>query len=130
MIIEFIVFCENQTGIKLKEFLSDNGGEFVNHQLQYHLKKKGIDFVTKIPHTSQQNGKIERRNRTLIDCARTLFKESMLPDYYWPLAVETANYLINRWPTTKNIIPYEAFTGRKASYNHLKVLLTGALTTI
>ena len=120
-VIEFIDYCENQTGQKLKEFLSDNGTEFVNYQLQYHLKRKGVEFVTTTPYTSQQNGKVERRNRTLMDCARTILKDSKLPNEFWPFAVNTANYLINRWPTRNMIIPYEKFMGRKVSYDHMKV---------
>lgn len=120
-IINFINFCENQTERKLKQFLSDNGREFVNYQLETYLSQKGVDFLTTTPYKSQQNGKIERRNRTLMDCARTMLKQSGMPDEYWPFAIRTANYLINRWPSKKGDIPYEKFTGKKASYDHLRV---------
>ena len=120
-VIEFIDFCEHQTGLKLKEFLSDNGTEFCNYQLQHHLKQKGVVFLTTTPYTSQQNGKIERRNRTLMDCARTMLKDAKLPDDYWHLAINCANYLINRWPSRNLIVPFEKFTGNLITYNHLKV---------
>ena len=120
-IIEFLDLCETQTGQKLKEFLSDNGGEFVNYQLEFFLKQKGVKFLKTTPYTSQQNGKIERRNRTLQDCVRTLLQSSKLPLEYWTLAADTANYLINRWPSKEGDIPIEKFTGKKVENNHLKV---------
>ncbi|KAH9493849.1 hypothetical protein DERF_014577 [Dermatophagoides farinae] len=62
-----------------------------------------------VPYTFQQNGKIERRNRTLMECARTLWKDSKLPDEFWHLSVNCANYLLNRWPTKNHVVPMNGF---------------------
>ncbi|KAI2796685.1 hypothetical protein BLOT_015699 [Blomia tropicalis] len=120
-VIDFVTYCENQTETKLKQFFSDNGSEFVNHFLRTHFEKKGVAFLNSAPYTPQQNGKIERRNRTLIECARTMMNEAELPIVYWSLAVMAANYLINRWPTKGGIIPIAKFMKKEISYDHHKV---------
>ena len=120
-VIEFIDFCERQTGILLKQFFSDNGKEFDNYQLMTTLKKRGIKFLTSTPHTPQQNGKIERRNRTIMECARTMLFDSKLSLDYWDLAVSAANYLINRWKTKNGIVPIEKFLNVPVRHKHLKV---------
>ena len=103
--IDFLNLIENLSGKKVKQFLSDNGGEFVNHTLSVELRRRGIEFLTTTPYTSQQNGKVERRNRTIQDCARTLLHNAGMPAEYWPVAVTTANYLINRWSTKRGLVP-------------------------
>ena len=120
-VIDFLNLIENLSGKKVKQFLSDNGGEFVNHTLSVELRRRGIEFLTTTPYTSQQNGKVERRNRTIQDCARTLLHNAGMPAEYWPVAVTTANYLINRWSTKRGLVPYELMYGRKMDNKHLKV---------
>lgn len=88
-------FLCQRTKNKLKMFLSDNGTEFLKTELESYFKKKGIMIAKSAPYCPQQNGKIERRNRTLIECAKTLVNDAKLPISYWPVAVEAANYLIN-----------------------------------
>ena len=120
-VIEFIDFCERQTGVLLKQFFSDNGREFDNYQLQSTFKKRGIHFLTSTPYVPQQNGKIERRNRTIMECARALLFDSKLSLDYWDLAVSAANYLINRWVAKSGIVPIEKFLNLPVKRDHLKV---------
>lgn len=74
-------------------------------------------------HTSHQNGVAERKNRSLMDKARSMAFENKIPAHLWPEAISTANYLINRTATRTNAgtTPYEKLTGIKPSLHHLRV---------
>ncbi|KAL8089687.1 hypothetical protein AgCh_039243 [Apium graveolens] len=87
---------------------SDNGTEFKNLIMEEFCKENGIKQEFSAPGTSQQNDVVERKNRTLIEAARTMLDEAKLPTYFWDEAVETAYFtqnatLINRHGKT----PYE-----------------------
>nr|XP_043639067.1 uncharacterized protein LOC122610138 [Erigeron canadensis] len=83
----------------IKIVRSDNGGEYVNSQMKQFFQLKGIIHQTTCPHTPQQNGVAERKNRLLLEMTRALVIESCVPKQFWPEAVATATYLINRLPT-------------------------------
>jgi len=75
------------------------------------------------PRTPQQNGVVERKNRSLVELARTMLSESSLPKYFWVDAVSTSCYVMNIMlirPILKKT-PYELFNGRKPNISHLKV---------
>ncbi|GKA77908.1 putative ribonuclease H-like domain-containing protein [Tanacetum coccineum] len=59
-------------------------------------KMKGIKREFSVARTPQQNGVAERRNRTLIEAARTMLVDSKLPTTFWAEAVNTASYVLNR----------------------------------
>ncbi|GJR00410.1 retrovirus-related pol polyprotein from transposon TNT 1-94 [Tanacetum coccineum] len=71
----------------------------------------------------QQNGRVERRNRNILEIARTLRLHAHLPIHYWGDCVITATYLINRFPTSvlKFKTPYEVLLSNKPVYEHLRV---------
>ncbi|KAD4586555.1 hypothetical protein E3N88_24156 [Mikania micrantha] len=75
---------------------SDNGTEFRNHLLDEFYQSKGIQRQYSIPRTPEQNGVVERKNRTLIEAARTMLADSGLPLTFWAEAVNTACYVQNR----------------------------------
>ncbi|GKA58175.1 putative ribonuclease H-like domain-containing protein, partial [Tanacetum coccineum] len=72
--------------------------------------------------TPQQNGEAERKNRTLIEAARTMLADSKLPTTFWAEAVNTPCYVQNRVLVTKhyNKTPYELFLGRKPALGFMK----------
>jgi len=75
------------------------------------------------PRTPQQNGVVERKNRSLEELARTMLSESSLPKYFWADVVSTSCYVMNRVlirPILKKT-PYELFNGRKPNISHLRV---------
>ncbi|GJZ06724.1 putative reverse transcriptase domain-containing protein, partial [Tanacetum coccineum] len=74
---------------------------------------KGIKREYSNARTPQQNGVAERKNRTLIEAARTMLADSFLPNTFWAEAVSTACYVLNRVLVTKphNKTPYELVTG-------------------
>ncbi|GJZ24723.1 putative ribonuclease H-like domain-containing protein, partial [Tanacetum coccineum] len=94
-------------------FGSDPKGEFKNHAMNEFCAKNGIKREFSVARTPQQNGVAERKNRTLIEKARTMLADSLLPIPFWAEAVNTACYVLNRVLMTKpqNKTPYELLIG-------------------
>ncbi|GJY49977.1 retrovirus-related pol polyprotein from transposon TNT 1-94 [Tanacetum coccineum] len=72
--------------------------------------------------TPQQNRVAERKNRTLIEAARTMLADSFLPNTFWTEAVSTAYYVLNRVLVTKpqNKTPYELITGKSLVISYIR----------
>ncbi|XP_021975327.1 uncharacterized protein LOC110870454 [Helianthus annuus] len=92
----FIPLIENVTKLKVKSIRSDNGSEFKNQTFISFCAEKGIHLQYSAARTPQQNGVAERKNRTLIEAARTMLVDSKLPIIFWAEAVNTACYVLNR----------------------------------
>ena len=75
---------------------SDNGTEFRNSVNETYLSIEGISQNFSAPYTPQQNGIVERKNRTLVEAARTMLNASGLPTNFWVEAVSTAFFTQNR----------------------------------
>ncbi|GJS44594.1 putative ribonuclease H-like domain-containing protein [Tanacetum coccineum] len=119
---EFITLIENQLNKKVKGIRCDNGTEFKNAKLIELCGEKGIKRDYSNPRTPQQNGVAERKNRTLIEAARTMLADSKLPTMFWTEAVSTACYVLNRVSITNphNKTPYELISGKVPQISHLK----------
>ncbi|GJY05735.1 putative ribonuclease H-like domain-containing protein [Tanacetum coccineum] len=76
---KFITEVENQLNHKVKVIRSDNGTEFKNREMDEFCGQKGIKREYSVARTPQQNGVAERKNRTLIEAARTMLADSLLP---------------------------------------------------
>jgi len=113
---------ENVKGKKIKYLQSDNGTEYVNLKFEDLLKNFGIQRRLSVPYNPEQNGLAERKNRTLLDMARCLLIDAGLPPRFWAEAVNTANYLRNRCPTTclDGKSPYEVWHGKPPNVSHLR----------
>lgn len=83
----FITEVENQVNKKIKIIRCDNRTEFKNRVMDYFCRDKGIKREFSVARTPQQNGVAERRNRTLIEAARTMLADSKLPVTFWAEAV-------------------------------------------
>ncbi|GJR17912.1 putative ribonuclease H-like domain-containing protein [Tanacetum coccineum] len=118
----FITGIENQSDHKVKTIRSDNGTEFKNRIMNEFCEMKGIRREFSVARTPQQNGVAERKNRTLIEAARTMLADSKLPTTFWAEAVNTACYVQNRVLVIKphNKTPYELFLGRKPALNFMR----------
>ncbi|GJY46154.1 putative ribonuclease H-like domain-containing protein [Tanacetum coccineum] len=127
---DFITFIENQLTKKVKALRYDNGTEFKNSKLIKLCGSKGIRRDYSNSRTPQQNGVAERKNRTLIEAARTMLADSKLPTMFWTEAVSTACYVLNRVLVTKphNKTPYELVSGKVPNISHFKPF--GCLVTI
>ncbi|GJX64972.1 putative ribonuclease H-like domain-containing protein [Tanacetum coccineum] len=110
----FIRQIENQLNQKVKTIRCDNGTEFKNKDVIEFCGSKGIKREYSNARTPQQNRVAERKNRTLIEAARTMLADSFLPNTFWAEAVSTACYVLNRVLVTKphNKTPYELLTGK------------------
>jgi len=100
---------------------SDNGTEFHNTAIKLLCESEGIVQEFSAPYTAQQNGEIERANRTIIETARTLLSSSKLPLSLWGESVLTAVYLRNRLTNKRNRdkTPFELYYGRPPLLAHL-----------
>nr|GFB45315.1 putative ribonuclease H-like domain-containing protein [Tanacetum cinerariifolium] len=119
---DFIRQAENQFSHKVKSIRSDNGTEFKNHKLIEFYGSKGIKREYSNARTSQQNRVAEKKNRTLIEAARTMLADLFLPTTFWAESVSTACYVLNRLLVTKpqNKTPYELLTGRQTIISYLR----------
>ncbi|GJS63952.1 putative ribonuclease H-like domain-containing protein [Tanacetum coccineum] len=117
ILYKFITGLENQLNHKVKIIRCDHGTEFKNHAMNEFCAKKGIKRDFSMARIPQQNGVAERKNRTLIEAARTMLADSLLPIPFWSEAVNTACYVLNRVLVTKpqNKTPYELLIGKPSS---------------
>src|ERR1044071_175395 len=111
----FILQVEKQYSLPVKTIRSDNGTEFRNKTLDEFCLSKGIIRQYSVPRTPEQNGVVERKNRTLIEGARTMLADSGLPLYFWAEAVNTSCYVQNRVLVVKrhSKTAYEVLHGMK-----------------
>ncbi|GJY61304.1 retrovirus-related pol polyprotein from transposon TNT 1-94 [Tanacetum coccineum] len=112
--MSFIKRVENQNDIKVKQLRTDNATEFRNSILINFCDEKGISQKFSSPYTPEQNGVAERKNRTLIEAARTMLLRSVFSKQYWTEAVATTCYTQNRSTIVKrhHKTPYEIFHKR------------------
>jgi transposase InsO family protein len=92
----FLRRAQNEFGLSIKKIRSDNGTKFKNSQIEGFLEEEGIKHEFSCPYTPQQNGVVERKNRTLLDMARTMLNEYKTPDRFWAEAINTTCYSNNR----------------------------------
>ncbi|GJV27268.1 putative ribonuclease H-like domain-containing protein [Tanacetum coccineum] len=118
----FITGIENLIDLKVKVIRCDNGTEFKNRVMNQFCEMKGIKREFSVARTPQQNGVAERKNKTLIEAARTMLADSKLPTTFWAEAVNTACYVQNRVLVIKphNKTPYELFLGRKLALSFMR----------
>ncbi|GJZ74072.1 retrovirus-related pol polyprotein from transposon TNT 1-94 [Tanacetum coccineum] len=119
-IMSFIRTMESLNEVRVKELRSDNGTEFRNHKLEEFCDEKGISHNFSSPCTPKQNGVVERRNRTLIESARTMLNGAKLPKQFWGEAVNTACCTQNRSIIVKRHekTSYNMFRGRSPDISY------------
>ncbi|GJT47258.1 retrovirus-related pol polyprotein from transposon TNT 1-94 [Tanacetum coccineum] len=94
-IIKFLKMIQVRLKVPVRRIRTDNGTEFVNQTLREYYEKVGISHETSVARSPQQNGAVERRNRTLIEAARTMLIYAKAPLFLWTKAVATACYTQN-----------------------------------
>ncbi|KAI3694504.1 hypothetical protein L1987_77470 [Smallanthus sonchifolius] len=117
----FVTMDERQFTTQIKCVQTDWGGEFRN--LSQFFSSIGIIHRLSCPHTSEQNGIVERRHRHVVETGLTLMAQSNIPQHFWHFASETATYLINRMPSRANsaISPFELVFKHKPDFFFLRV---------
>jgi transposase InsO family protein len=74
--------AETESNCKLKALRSDRGGEFNSLEFKEFCDEQGIKNFTTTPYALQQNGVVERRNRTVVEMARCLLKSKTDPSEF------------------------------------------------
>ena len=119
---EFKTRVENQSNRKIKVIGTDNGLEFKNQQFKTICLENGIIHNFSSPYTPEQNGLIERINRTIIETTRALLFSSNLSLIYWQEAVEAAVYIYNLTPHAYlKTSPYRALNNKDPNLDNLKI---------
>jgi transposase InsO family protein len=125
----FLRRAQNKFGLRIKKIRSDNGTEFKNSQIEGFLEEEVIKHEFSSPYTRQQNGVVERKNRTLLDMARTMLDEYKTPNRFWAEAINTACYSINRLYLHRILKKtlYELLTGKSPMFHILESLEANVL---
>jgi hypothetical protein len=107
----------------VKKIRSDNGSEFKNLQVEEYLDEEGIKHEFSAPYTPQQNGVVDRKNRTLIDMTRMMLGEFKTPERFWSEAVNTVCHTINRVYLYRLLkkTSYELITSNKPNVSYFRV---------
>nr|GEZ11062.1 hypothetical protein [Tanacetum cinerariifolium] len=90
--------------LRKEDVMCDNGGEFINKEMNEFCTRKGIKREFSNARTPQQNGVAKRRNKTLIEATRTTLADAKLPVTFWAEAINTACYVQNRVLVNKVLI--------------------------
>ena len=102
---------------------SDDGGEYDSHEFLEFFMQHDIQRQFTTRYTSQQNGVVERKNRTIMNIAHSMLSHKKLSYEYWAQVVGCSVYLLNRSPTVtvQDKIPEEVWSGTKTSVAHLRI---------
>ncbi|GJR74894.1 ribonuclease H-like domain-containing protein, partial [Tanacetum coccineum] len=117
----FITGIENLIDLRVKVIRCNNRTEFKNRVMNQFYEMKGIKRKFSVSRTPQLNGVAKKKNKTLIEVAKTMLADSKLPTF-WAKAVNTACYVQNRVLVIKphNKTPYELFLGRKPALSFMR----------
>lgn len=119
----FCEYVDTHFKKKIKFLRSDNALEFNTIECQSLFEKLGIVHQTSCVYRPQQNARVERKHRNILEMARALRFHANLPLKFWGYCVMTAVHLINRLPTTvlQNKTPYESLYEEPVEYDRLKI---------
>jgi len=119
---DLVLKLRNESQRPMRANYSDNGGEFRNSRFDSFCSDQGLEHQFSSPYTPPQNGVVERKNRTLVEMARTMLDEHMTPRRFWAEAVNTACYIANRIFLRSFLkkTSYELRFGRQPSIKHLR----------
>lgn len=118
----FLALVSRQFSKQVKTLRSDNGTEFTS--MRKFFSENGIVHQTSCVGTPQQNGRVERKHRHILNIARALMFQGKFPIEFWGECVLTAAYLINRTPCEihKGKTPYDIIFGSSPRYEELRVV--------
>jgi hypothetical protein len=111
---------EKETGTCILAVRTDRGGEFTSQEFINFCEIHGQLTAA---YTPQQNGVVERKNRTIMNMVRSMLFAKQIPKTFWAEAANWSVHVLNRCPTlaVKNKTPEEAWSGIKPSVDHFRV---------
>nr|GEY32977.1 hypothetical protein [Tanacetum cinerariifolium] len=96
VLIDFLRLIQRGLHAQVRIVRTDKGTEFLNKTLRAYFASEGINHQTSVARTPEQNGIIERLNRTLVEAARTMLSAAKVPLFFWAEAIATACFTQNR----------------------------------
>jgi hypothetical protein len=120
---EFKAEIENLTNKKIKILRTDNGGEYTSKEFIAFCKSARIRRELTVPHNPQQNGVVERKNRSIEETVKALQNFQGLSMFLWGEAAMIAIYVQNISPhrILKDMTPEEAFSSKKPNVENLRI---------
>lgn len=123
---KFKIFKEKveiESGLKIRCLSSDRRGEFTSIALNTYYEVHEICKETSAPRTSQKNGISERRNKTILDAARTMMIEENLSNVHRRVEISTIVYTLNRVQIREGNtkIPYELCFGYTPTMRYFRI---------
>nr|GFA45083.1 hypothetical protein [Tanacetum cinerariifolium] len=117
VLIDFLRLIQRGLQAQVRVVRTDKGTEFLNQNLYAYFAAEGIQHQTSVARTPEQNGVVERRNRTLVEAARTMLSAAKVPLFFWAEAIATACFTQNRSLVIPHHekTPYHIINDRKPS---------------
>ena len=121
---QFLKYITNCFNDNIKFFKTDNVLEFKNRKIKNYCANNGITKIYFPPYNPQNNGRTERFNQTLINCAKTMLIWSKLDQKIWDYAVNYGNHLYNihAHKGIGNTIPNETFFNKQVNLKYIRIL--------
>jgi transposase InsO family protein len=120
---EFKAEIENLMNKKIKTLRTDNGGEYTSKEFVAFCKSAGIRRELIVPHNHQQNGVVEKNNRSIEETVKALLNDQGLSMFLWGEEAMTTIYVQNRslHRILKDMTPKEAFSSKKPNVENLRI---------
>ncbi|KAK2375338.1 putative mitochondrial protein [Trifolium repens] len=120
---ELCIQIQREKGSNVVRIRSDHGREFENSKFDDFYAAEGIKHEYSSPITPQQNGIVERKNRTIQESARVMLHAKNVPYHFWAEAMNTACYVHNRVTLRKGTTStlYELWKDRKPTVKHFHI---------
>ncbi|KAI3758803.1 hypothetical protein L6452_06375 [Arctium lappa] len=125
VLITFLKTTQMKMQRQVKFLRTDNGTEFKNKIVEEYFELVGISHQYSAARTPEKNGVVERRNRTLVEAARTMLSQSNLPLFLWAEAVSTACHTQNRSIIHRRFqkTPYELINNRTPTIKYFHIFV-------
>lgn len=120
-LIKFIEQNEKRLKCKVKSIRTDRGTEFVNNQFKTFCENNDIEHQLTCAYSPQQNGVVERMNRTVFETVRVMLNSAKAPQQLWAETMCSAIYVINTWIRKDGKSPYEKLYSKQPNYDNLRV---------
>ena len=119
----YLAKVEKEIGKSLKCLRPNRGGEFTSNEFELFFNNRGIKRQTFVPRTPPQNGIVERRNKSIMDCDITLMMEKNVALKYQKEVVSTVVYTLNRVQVKKgtNLTPFQLWYGYAPNVKYFKI---------
>nr|GEZ44749.1 hypothetical protein [Tanacetum cinerariifolium] len=123
VLIEFLRLVQRGLHAQVRIVRTDKGTKFLNQTLHAYFASEGILHQMSVARTLEQNGIVERRNRTLVEAARIMLSAAKVPLFFWAEAIATTCFTQNRSlviPRHEKI-PYHIINDRKPSVKFFNI---------